>query len=274
MTPAAFLALVAVGSLLPNERGSADSGLAVADAAYQAGMAERADSGKARPHFVRAAEHYEAAWDRGMRTPAVARNMAQARYLAGDRGRCIAAYRRGLSVFLHDPDLRNGLAFARGRVEYPLVGDLAEMARPRDPPSLLDRLPASPVRAAAVALALWAFGWFVLARAWITAHGGLALSGGALVLAAILIGGWLGWEDARNRVRWSEPAAVVLAPGTDLRTGNSDEYPKRFDGRLPAGVELRVLGQRGGWLQVELADGTVGWAPAGRLVRVEGPPPG
>jgi hypothetical protein len=30
-----------------------------------------------------------------------------------------------------------------------------------------------------------------------------------------------------------------------------------------------LLGERGGWLQVELADGTVGWAPAGRLVRVD-----
>jgi len=27
-------------------------------------------------------------------------------------------------------------------------------------------------------------------------------------------------------------------------------------------------------VQVELADGTVGWAPAGRIARVEGPPPG
>jgi hypothetical protein len=269
MTPAVLVALVAVGYLSPTDRRASDPGLADAVTAYHAGLAERADSAKARPHFVRAAEAYEAAWDRGTRTPAVARNMAQARYLASNLGRCIADYRRGLMLFPHDPDLRHGLAFARGRVEYPLVGDLADMARPRDPPSLLDRLPVSPTRLALVAVGLWAIGWFVLARAWMTARGGLALAGGALVLAAMLIGAWLGWEDARKRSRWAEPTAVVLAPGTDLRTGNSDEYPKRFDGRLPAGVEVRVLAERGGWLQVELADGNVGWAPAGRLAKVE-----
>jgi len=269
MTPIALLALVAVGYLSPMDRGATDPGLADAATAYNAGLAERADSAKARPHFVRAAELYESAWDRGARTPAVARNMAQARYLAGDLGRCIADYRRGLRIFPHDVDLRNGLAFARGRVEYPFVGDLAETARPRDPPSLLDRLPVSPTRLALVALGLWSIGWLVLARAWITARGGLALSGGALVIAAMLIGGWLGWEDGRKRAHWAEPTAVVMAPGTDLRTGNSDEYPKRLDGRLPAGVEVRLLGERGGWLQIELADGTVGWAPAGRLAKVE-----
>jgi hypothetical protein len=268
MTPVVILALVAVGYLSPTDRGASDPELADAATAYHSGLAERADSAKARPHFVRAAESFEAAWDHGTRTPAVARNMAQARYLAGDLGRSIADYRRGLRIYPHDVELRNGLAFARGRVEYPLVGDLADSARPRDPPSLVGRLPVSPIRLAAVALGLWAIGWFVLARAWITARGGLALTGGTLVLAALLIGGWLGWEDARKRAHWAEPTAVVLAPGTDLRTGNSDEYPKRFDGRLPAGVEVRLLGERGGWLQVELADGTVGWTPAGRLVRV------
>lgn len=268
MTPAILL-LFAVGYLSPSDGSLADPALAEADSAYRAGLAERADSAKARPHFVRAAEGYEAVWDRGIHTPAVARNMAQSRYLAGDLGRCIADYRRGLKVFPHDPDLRSGLAFARSRVEYPLTGDVADAARPRDPPSLLDRLPTSITRLAAVAVGLWAIGWFVLARAWITARGGLALSGGALVLFAALIGGWLGWEDARRRAHWAEPSAVVIAPGTDLRTGNSTEYPKRIDGRLPAGVEVRLLAERGGWVQVELADGTVGWAPGGRLVKVE-----
>jgi hypothetical protein len=269
MTPAALGVLFAVGSLSPADRARADAGTGEAEAAYRAGLAERADSAEARPHFVRAAELYEAAWDRGPRKPALARNMAQSRYLAGDLGRCIADYRRGLRQFPHDPDLRTGLAFARGKVEYPLVGDLADAARPRDPPSLLDRLPTSITRLGAVAVGLWAIGWFVLARAWVTARGVSAVAGAGVVLAAMLIGGWLLWEDGRRRAHWAERAAVVLAQGTNLWTGNSTEYPKRIDGRLPGGVEVRVLGERGGWLQVELADGAVGWAPAGRLVRVE-----
>ena len=87
------------------------------------------------------------------------------------------------------------------------------------------------------------------------------------MLVAAAAGGWLWWEDAQQRARWAQPTAVVAAP-TDLRTGNSDEYPRRLDARLPAGVELKVLGERGGWLHVELGGGAVGWVPRERVAEV------
>ena len=243
--------------------------LAQADAAYQAGVAALADTAKARPHFLRAAEAYEASWDGGNRTVAVACNMAQSRFLAGDLGRCVRNYRRGLSVFPHDPDLRRGLSFAREQVAYPYGSELADAARPADAASPLDRFRIPLMRLAWVAVGLSALGWFVLARAWFTARGGLALFGGALVLTATALGGWLWWEDSRLRARWAEPALVVVGTGADLRTGNSDEYPRRLEGRLPAGVELKVLGDRGGWVHVELASGAAGWVPRDRVVPVE-----
>ena len=258
--------LLGIGQFSSGDRPAVE--LAEGDEAYRAGLAERADSAKARPHLLRAAGGYEAAWARGPRTASLARNMAQSRYLAGDLGRSIRDYRRGLKEFPHDPDLRRGLAFVRGRVEYPLVGDLPEATRPRDPPSLLDRLPVPIVRLAVLTVGLWAVGWFVLARAWVTARGGLAVVGALLVLGALGTGGWLWWEDGRLRARWGEPAAVVVAP-TEVRAGNSNEYPRRIEGRLPTGVEVRVLGERGKWVHVELADGTAGWVPAGRMARVE-----
>lgn len=242
--------------------------LAAADAAYRAGIAARADAAVARPHFEEAAAAYEAAWDRGRQTVAIARNMAQARYLAGDLGRAIRHYRRGLQAFPHDPDLRAGLAFVREQVEYPRTGDLADGARPRDTNTWLDRLPLSVVQLAGLILAVAALGWVVLARAWITARRGLALVGSALVLLAAGAGTWLWWYDGQRRARWAEPAAVVIRPGAELRTGNSAEYPRRLDVRLPAGTELGVLGERGGWRHVRLADGTVGWVPADRVVNV------
>jgi hypothetical protein len=234
--------------------------LADADAAYREGLETRADAAKARPHFLHAAELYEAAWDSGTRPPSVARNMAQARYLAGDLGACIRDYRRGLRLFPHDPDLRAGLAFARDQVPYPHTGDLADAARPRDLGTSLDRLPVSFVKLAWIAVAVTGVGWLTLARAWVSARGGLALVGGAMLLVATAGGGWLWWQDGCQRAHWEEPTAVVVS-ATDLRTGNSDEYPRRLDARLPAGAELKILGERGGWLHVELAGGPVGWLP-------------
>jgi hypothetical protein len=242
-------------------------GLAEADEAYREGIASRAEAANARPHFARAAELYEAAWESGERTPTVARNMAQARYLAGELGACIRNYRLGLRQFPHNPDLRAGLAFAREQVNYPQVGDVSDVARPRSAGSVLDRLPLSFVQFAGLAAAIAALGWLTLARAWVSARGGLALTGGLLVLIGAIAGGWLWWQDEQQRSFWAEPAAVV-AIAADLRTGNSDEYPRRLDARLPAGVELRILGERGGWLHVELGGGTIGWVPKSRVVEV------
>lgn len=243
--------------------------MAAAAEAYRAGLDARADAAKARPHFARAAECYERVWERGARTPVVARNMAQARLLAGDLGRAIRDYRRGLRNAPHDRELRQGLDYAREQVAYPVNGDLADAARPREVQSPLDRLPLPLPRLGWVAVVVSAVGWLVLARAWAGARGGLALLGGGLVLTAAALGGWLLFESDRARAQWAQPTAVVLAPGADLRTGNSEEYPRRLDGRLPAGVELRVLGERGGWLHVEVASGVAGWVPRQSTVEVD-----
>lgn len=263
-----MIALLLTSVLLASPVASANELLAAADAAYREGLDARDDAARARPYFVRAAEGYESAWEVGTQTPAVARNRAQARLLAGELGACIRDYRRGLRAFPHDPDLWAGLAFARARVQYPLAGDLAEVTRPREAGSLFHRLPLSFVQMAWVAVGVAGVGWLTLARAWVSARGGQALVGGAMVLTAAVGGGWLWWEDGRRRAHWAEPTAVVAAP-TDVRTGNSEEYPKRLDARLPAGVELKVLRERGGWLQVELSGGLVGWVPAGRVVQVK-----
>jgi Bacterial SH3 domain len=241
--------------------------LAEARESYHSGLLEQADAARAQPYFIRAAEAYERAWDAGTHSVAIANNMAQCRLLAGDLGHCISDYRRGLKQYPHDPDLRRGLAFAREQVAYSHSGDVADAARPRETGSAFDRLPISSLHLALFAVGLAALGWFALARAWMTSRVDLALLGGVAILIAAFLGGGLWWEDLQARQHWSEPAAIILA-STDLRMGNSDEYPRRIEGRLPAGVEVKVLGERGGWLQVELAGGAIGWIDEGVVARV------
>ncbi|MBX9582503.1 MAG: hypothetical protein K2X87_19535, partial [Gemmataceae bacterium] len=87
---------------------------------------------------------------------------------------------------------------------------------------------------------------------WVTA------AGGCLVGLAVLGGFW--WADAR---RYDPRPVVVVAVDTPLRTGNGGSYPPRdgFDRPLPKGAEARELTRRGGWVQVELTGGAVGWVP-------------
>ncbi len=64
----------------------------------------------------------------------------------------------------------------------------------------------------------------------------------------------------------TRPAAVLKYQGTLLREGNGLSYPAvlRDHARigLAAGVEVLVLAEgSNGWVQIQLADGTVGWTP-------------
>ena len=76
--------------------------------------------------------------------------------------------------------------------------------------------------------------------------------------AATLLTLTTAWENRGN-----EHALVVVArDGVLLRKGNGPDYPPRSEAPLNRGVEARLLYRRGGWLQVELAGGEVGWLPA------------
>ena len=241
-------------------------GLVDGATAYRRGLQLRDDSAKAQPHFVQAAERYEQAWSNGHRTVAVAHNMAQARILAGDPGRAIRNYRLGLQVFPHDVELQRGLTYIRERIAYAALSDIGDQARQSGPMPIVDRLPLRFSAMVWITIGLAGIAWTLLARAFIAVRVDLAIVAGVGLMAALVSGLWLWSGDRSAREHWSQPTAVVIGAGTEIRTGNSHDYPRRLDGRLPAGVELTILGRRGGWLHVELAGGPVGWIPANRAV--------
>ena len=264
MTPLIFVAVLLVADATP-ESSLVDMQVE-AEAAYRAGLDLREDSALARPKFARAAAAYESLWNGGTRTVAVCRNLAQAHYLAGDLGRAISAYYRGLRLWPHDSDLRRGLEFAREQVAYPRLGEMADAAKP-PAARTADGWPRDGL--ALLAAVLYALGWFALARVWVTRRGGRWVVAVVAVIVGTAIGLGLRLENRSERTRWAAPMAVVVSPGAELRTGNNDEYPRRLDGRLPAGAELHVLGDRGGWLHVRLANGPAGWVPRDRVVEVD-----
>lgn len=165
----------------------------------------------------------------------------------------IAAMRRELTRDPSDSALRMALEEARDRVAYPSP-DL----RPRRdnwPYWLtLPRLGWLSISVLLIALTLLRR-WIVVRRnAWLV--GSFVLM---LVAAIPVIGTLLEW---RERARNEAMPIVVLERGTELRRGNGEDYPPRIEAPLPAGAEVRRLFERPGWLQVELANGDVGWLRA------------
>lgn len=253
--------------LLPcaTRAGSPNDLLRAAAEAFADGVALRGDSEKARPKFARAADLYDLVWNRGLRSAELALARARAHRLAGSLPRAIAALRDGLAAVPSARELQTELAEARSAVAYPLEGPVGAQCRARDAFTVAARV--SVAEAWVLVGVLWLLASACVARFVMTRAAGWLWAAGAfaLVLAAF---GALWVQDAR--VRSDDRPAHVLLSDAVLRTGNASSYPERFDAPLPAGAEVRELSRRGGWVQVELPGGAVGWLPLSVLVGCAG----
>jgi hypothetical protein len=241
--------------------------LAAAEQAFAEGVTHRDDSAKARPAFAQAAAAYDELWQRGHRDPDLALNRANARRLAGNLPGAIAALNEGLAVARWDRPLQIALEDARSAVGYPLVGDLATQCRPAPSKTIGTRLP--PSEAWPIAALLWLLACGGVARFVMTRSAWWLVFVGVWLAALALFGGlWL--QDYRQRQRENAEPLVVVADDVILRRGNADTYPMRLDVKLPKGVEARELTHRGGWVQIRLASGVVGWLPEPSVLRTSG----
>ncbi len=229
-----------------------------AETEFQEGVHLRAARDQAQPHFRNAAGYFEELRRRGAGNVALSRNLGNAYLLAGDLPRAILSYRRGLNLVPNDPDLRESLAEARERVVYPQSGDLG---RPRsdDRPPWLPHVGSGWLMLAAVIL--YVLGCLGLTR-WRMVRRERLLTAGffALVLAGAL-SGWLVVRAAELRESETHPLVVIARDGVLLRRGNGMVFPPRYDTPINRGVEGRMVFERGGWVQIELSGGEIGWVP-------------
>ncbi len=235
-----------------------DSLLAEAEAAFARGVEQRSDAVTAKASFRLAANRYDELWRRGHHSPALALNRARAHQLAGDLPGAIAAYHEGLTIARFDYSLQRGLEAARTAVAYPHDGALADECKPSTFTTIRTRL--SPLEAFAIAASLWLSSCLLVVRWRMTRRLNLLFAASLGLLALLTLG--LSWWQAGERlhVEGARPL-VIVRELSFLHRGNADAYPVRFEQKLPCGVEARALTERGGWVQVELAGGAVGWFP-------------
>jgi hypothetical protein len=235
MTPVTLLAALALGQ---------------PDAAFARGVEQQADANAARPHFIEAAKGYNAEWRAGRRSPALATNRSRAHALAGDLPGAILAARAGLADSPSDVELARQLETLRDAVPYP------QGLRPEKPSGLRTRVSPWDVFAGAAAGGLLLL--VGVARRF-TTRDGWAIPVGVVGVVLLVLAGGAAWQLHRERA--AQPTVLVLTRQTTLRRGNGDTYPPRLDGDLPRGAEVGERLRRGGWVQVELPSGVVGWLP-------------
>lgn len=229
-----------------------------AEAEFHEGLHLRRDRDQAGPHFRNAAGCFDELRQRGIGNPALYCNLGNAYLLSGDLPRAILSYRRGLHRSPSNFDLRERLAEARARVAYPASGDLG---RPRsdDRPPWLPHLRSRWLMFAAVAC--YAVGCLGVTRWRMVAHGRLLTMGFLTLLLAGVLSGWLMLRAHEQRDREVHPLVVIARDGVLLRRGNGMVFPPRYDTPINRGVEGRLLFERGGWVQIELSSGEIGWVP-------------
>jgi tetratricopeptide (TPR) repeat protein len=229
-----------------------------AEAEFEEGVHLRQARDQAQPHFRNAAGYLDELRQRGVRNAALYRNLGNAYLLADDLPHAILSYRRGLLLAPNDLDLRDSLAEARERVAYPASGDLG---RPRsdDRPPWLPHLRFNWLMFAAVTC--YVLGCVGVTR-WRMVRRGRLLSVGllALLLAGVL-SGWLMLRAEEWRESEEHPLVVIARDGVLLRRGNGAAFPPRYDTPVNRGVEGRLVINRGGWVQIELSGGQIGWVP-------------
>lgn len=214
------------------------------------------DALRAERLFGEAADGFERLIASGMHNAGLEYNLANTYFRLGKLGDAILHYRRAQRFAPSDRQINDNLNYARQRVE-PAIPASGQR-------QLLDRLmfwnrhlsTASRFRFAAIAGIV---GWALLVLRLRWRSGGLT----ALALMGIVVGlanaASIAWEfhDAgRHR------PAVVTQAGQTLRLGRGEGADPAMAQKLGAGIELRILSERGGWYEVLLPNDLRGWLPA------------
>ncbi len=208
--------------------------------------------------YAEAARDLDARWRDGA-TPGIALARARAHFLCGNLPMAVVALHDGLRLAPYDLELQTDLRLVRDVVNYPEPLDPKNRLRPNATDTLRHRVAPLDTFVLAFGFALVAaFGfakWFTVRHRWALLF--IAIGGIGFTAAAILF--------ARIRTDL-EPLPVVVISETILREGNGHAYPARMAELLPRGAEVRELARRGGWMQVEIPGGAVGWVPLAAVI--------
>jgi hypothetical protein len=234
-------------------------GLAQPDAAFHEGVELRHDATAARSKFIEAAKGYDAAWKSGDHTAVLAANRLRAHALAGDLPGAIAAAHGGLQVASHDVELRRDLETLRDAVAYPPGLRPEPITGWRSRISAWDLFIFTTICVLFIVIGLARR--FTVRDGWSLPVAGIGAVG--MLLAMITV-----WQWNREKNREAERPLLVLTRDTSLRKGNGDTHPPRLDAKLPRGAEVRELHRRGGWVQVEVASGAIGWIPQETVIPI------
>ncbi|HVZ94520.1 MAG TPA: hypothetical protein VG797_08420 [Phycisphaerales bacterium] len=207
---------------------------------------------------------YQQVIDSGVKNGLLYYNIGNAEMLLGDVGRAILNYRRAERLIGGDADLASNLSYARARVasrfETPTAGTLRRVA-------LFWHDDLSARTRWWIAAGLWGAFWLLAIVRLIGKVGfraKYALS--ALAVGAVAFGAsvWMTYRESEE----SRDAVIVAERVVGRKGPDENGYEPSFKDPLSAGVEMKIVEERPGWLLVKLPDGRETWLPESSVERV------
>ena len=200
--------------------------------------------------------------DDGLRNPSIEYDLGNAQMRLGRTGLAILHYRRGLRMNPAHAKLAANLSYARNRVQ-PFIEETDESRLARS--LLFWHYDTSLGRRVWAAGILSGFGWLLLLLRLSGRRAPLLIPALVSIVISLACCGSVLWELHETA---STPAAVVCGSEHILRLGRGEGSDAAMSEPLGPGVELRVIGQRGEWVEVRLVDGLEGWLRAEAIERL------
>jgi tetratricopeptide (TPR) repeat protein len=203
--------------------------------------------------FREAGNGFQAVVDAGIENGQLYYNLGNTHLRLGEIGRAIADYRRAQRLTPNDERLKANLRFARS-----LRHDHIETSGKR---TFLRTVffwhyswP-SRARSLGAVIGFWLF-WVLLAIRELSPRVRLGYPAIVCLLVWVSLGASVAM-DLHSRSAVTE--GVLVANDVVVRKGNGEAYDAQFKHPLHEGVEFQAVEQRGGWVRLELADGSQGW---------------
>lgn len=230
--------------------------LPVKSFAQQGDAFAQANQEYAAGHFPEAIELYEGLARAGEFSAALFYDLGNASYRAGDLGRAILNYERGLALEPHHPEVAANLRLVRDKAHA------LELKK-----TWLDRAtsPATTNQySIAAAIGFWA-AVFALAGLLLASRRSIARAA-LLALSLLLLGACGVALYAVENGPSGAALAIVTAKSTEARLATADSAGTVLV--LPPGSEIKILSTRGDWVYAALPNDLRGWIPAQSAERV------
>lgn len=206
---------------------------------------------------------YEYLLESGIYNYAVYYNLGNCYFKLGELGKTIFFYRKAQKLRPFDLDINFNLNFARSK----RVDEVKSTELPKLVKLIINLLTYPNINSLAVVSSILYFGVIfiaclsilgkVLPVAQISAKWKIGVTVGFVIVLSIF---------CINLERINRNEGVLLAKVAEVRSAPSEDYTLIFT--IHEGMEVRILGERSGWVEIRLPDGLSGWVKGDQIGRI------